>query len=284
MNTLSNGSAGGEVIMLQRALASLGYNCTVDGNFGPGTKAALEQFQTANSLTADGVAGPATWGVMDSLAPQGMDVSHHNDITWNELSPHIQFVYCKATQGTTFIDPEFQNNVSAAKQKQLIVGAYHFLTFDASGEAQAEYFLSQGFDLSAANTLPPALDLEWQVGANDAETAQLNQYVTDNKAACVQIITDWLSTVTQRTGRTPVIYTAKGYMAEYFAGITQFGANPLWIPAYQQQQPGLPAGWTNYAIWQYNENGAIPGSGGGLDLDIFNGSLANLKSLANPTA
>jgi lysozyme len=73
-------------------------------------------------------------------------------------------------------------------------------------------------------------------------------------------------------------------MAEYFAGITQFGVTPLWIPAYQQQQPGLPAGWTSYAIWQYNENGNIPGSGGGLDLDIFNGSLASLKSFANPTA
>ena len=62
MNTLQNGSTGGEVTMLQRALSLLGYNCTVDGNFGPGTQAAVEQFQTAQGLTADGVAGPKTPG------------------------------------------------------------------------------------------------------------------------------------------------------------------------------------------------------------------------------
>src|ERR1700744_1495101 len=55
MNTLQNGSSGGEVMMLQRALSLLGYNCTVDGQFGPGTQTAVEQFQTAEGLTANGM-------------------------------------------------------------------------------------------------------------------------------------------------------------------------------------------------------------------------------------
>jgi lysozyme len=279
MNTLSTGSSGGEVIMLQRALSLLGYNAQVDGSFGPGTEAAVVQFQTARGLTADGAAGPHTWGALDKLAPQGMDIYHNDDISWDELTPHIQFVYCKCSQGATYKDPMFTTNVSAAKNKSLLAGAYHFLTFQDSAQSQANNFLGGGFDFSAAGTLPPALDVEWQVGSDDADTNQLNQYITDNKTACVQIITDWLNIVSTQTGRTPVIYTAKSFWNEYFSGITQFGGHPLWIAAYQQQQPGLPQGWTNYAIWQYNDNATIPGSSGGLDLDIFNGNLDELKNL-----
>src|SRR5580698_2090137 len=108
MNTLQNGSTGGEVTMLQRALSVLGYSVTIDGNYGPGTAAAVTQFQTANGLTADGVAGPNTWAAVDAQAPQGMDISHNNGtITWSALTPHIQFVFCKYSQGGTFKDPMY---------------------------------------------------------------------------------------------------------------------------------------------------------------------------------
>lgn len=266
--------------MLQRALSLLGYNCTVDGDFGPGTQTAVEQFQTAEGLTADGIAGPNTWGELDNLAPQGMDIYHGDNVTWGSLSPHIQFVYCKCSQGATYKDPMFTSNVNSAKGKGLIVGAYHFLTFADSAQAQANNFLGGGFDFSAPGSLPPALDVEWQVGSDDAETNELNQFITDNKDTCVQIIADWLDIVATQTGRTPVIYTAKGFMNEYFSGVTGFSNNPLWIPAYQQQEPGLPAGWTSYAIWQYSDNATIPGTDGGLDLDIFNGNTADLKKFA----
>lgn len=53
--TLKRGSKGDEVKKMQ---AKLGL--TADGDFGPGTEAALKKWQTANGLTADGVAGPKT--------------------------------------------------------------------------------------------------------------------------------------------------------------------------------------------------------------------------------
>jgi putative chitinase len=52
---LRRGSKGDLVRKLQ---AKLGL--TADGDFGPGTEAALKKWQTANGLTADGVAGPKT--------------------------------------------------------------------------------------------------------------------------------------------------------------------------------------------------------------------------------
>lgn len=53
--TLRRGSKGDLVKKLQ---AKLGL--TADGDFGPGTEAAVKKWQTANGLTADGVAGPKT--------------------------------------------------------------------------------------------------------------------------------------------------------------------------------------------------------------------------------
>jgi putative chitinase len=52
---LRRGSKGD---MVKKMQAKLGL--TADGDFGPGTEAALKKWQSANGLTADGVAGPKT--------------------------------------------------------------------------------------------------------------------------------------------------------------------------------------------------------------------------------
>jgi hypothetical protein len=58
---LKPGDTGAQVKALQRALVQLGYAIgTIDGDYGPATKTAVEQFQTASKLTADGLYGPAT--------------------------------------------------------------------------------------------------------------------------------------------------------------------------------------------------------------------------------
>lgn len=52
---LRRGSKGDDVKKMQAALG-----LTADGDFGPGTEAALKKWQVANGLTADGAAGPKT--------------------------------------------------------------------------------------------------------------------------------------------------------------------------------------------------------------------------------
>ena len=68
--TLKKGNAGEIVVTLQNLLVEKGYidRDSVDGDFGPGTEAAVKQFQTDNSLTADGIVDPATWQVLCSTA------------------------------------------------------------------------------------------------------------------------------------------------------------------------------------------------------------------------
>jgi hypothetical protein len=71
-SALSEGDSGPRVRRLQRALASLGYDVTADGVFGPGTTAAVRSFQEEAGLDADGVVGSGTvTAVNDALAERG---------------------------------------------------------------------------------------------------------------------------------------------------------------------------------------------------------------------
>lgn len=57
------GSRGDAVRRLQELLHKKGFDCgAVDGIFGSKTYAAVMAFQKANGLSADGIAGPLTWG------------------------------------------------------------------------------------------------------------------------------------------------------------------------------------------------------------------------------
>ena len=59
--TLRPGDSGAEVQALQQALSQLGYDPgAIDGDYGPSTQAAVVAFQTAEGLSADGIAGPET--------------------------------------------------------------------------------------------------------------------------------------------------------------------------------------------------------------------------------
>ena len=68
---LRQGATGGEVKELQRRLKNWGYyNGAVDGIYGKGTVEAVKKFQRKNGLTADGIAGIATYkalGMNDSV-------------------------------------------------------------------------------------------------------------------------------------------------------------------------------------------------------------------------
>ncbi|HZI20056.1 MAG TPA: peptidoglycan-binding protein [Pyrinomonadaceae bacterium] len=85
MQTLKLGSEGADVVKLQERLKALGFNPgRVDGDFGPGTEAAVIAFQRSEELLADGVVGvrtlkalgfePAPEAVLTASAVQNVSV------------------------------------------------------------------------------------------------------------------------------------------------------------------------------------------------------------------
>jgi peptidoglycan hydrolase-like protein with peptidoglycan-binding domain len=48
------------------------YTGSIDGKIGPKTKAAIEEFQKANGLTADGKVGPKTWQILGAYLNQAL--------------------------------------------------------------------------------------------------------------------------------------------------------------------------------------------------------------------
>jgi hypothetical protein len=61
MDTLRRGNTGPSVSYLQRLLKAAGHSIIPDGDFGPKTEDAVEDFQEAHNLYADGIVGAVTW-------------------------------------------------------------------------------------------------------------------------------------------------------------------------------------------------------------------------------
>jgi hypothetical protein len=70
--TLRPGMTGSSVLALQGALTQLGYDAGgADGNYGSGTTQAVKEFQAAQGLTQDGVAGPTTLAAINTQLANG---------------------------------------------------------------------------------------------------------------------------------------------------------------------------------------------------------------------
>ena len=283
MKTLKKGSKNADVKFLQQSLAKLGYVISVDGIFGNDTERIVIRFQNDNNLSPDGVVGTNTWAVLTDLTSVqplpvfGIDVSHHNGaINWNNVNrSQVNFVYCKATQGRSFIDPMLHSNIGELKRLNFIRGVYHFLTFkDVTATEQINNLLNTGLDFSQPGTLPPVLDVEWQ------QSDSLNKYIKDNQSLCAQKVLDWLTGVEAATGRKPLIYTNKFFWQDYMGNPPGFDDHLLWVASYRNDEPRLPEGWDDYAIWQFTESASVQGIPGNVDKNVFNGSITDLKKLA----
>src|SRR5437762_13658086 len=72
MPILKRGSSGPDVQALQQRLSDLGFDPNgVDGNFGPGTEAAVRAFQQAKGLGVDGKVGPNTSAALQAGSAGG---------------------------------------------------------------------------------------------------------------------------------------------------------------------------------------------------------------------
>ncbi len=216
--------------------------------------------------TSDPASSPTT---TTTSATEGLDVSHYQgSVDWSGYySSGSRFAYIKATEGTTYKDPQFSNNYTGSYDAGLIRGAYHFARPDvSSGATQAGYFLGAGGGWSPdGKTLPGALDIEY------------NPYGAScyglTAAAMVAWIQDFVSTYHSGTGRYPVIYSTYDWWSTCTGNSSATSAtSPWWIARYSSTVGSVPAGAATWTIWQYTSSP--------LDRDRFNGDVSRLTALA----
>ncbi|KAJ3844056.1 glycoside hydrolase family 25 protein [Lentinula raphanica] len=204
--------------------------------------------------------------------PKGIDVSHfQGTIDWSSVAANgISFVFIKATEGTTFLDPNFSDNYIGATDAGLIRGGYHFAHPDSSsGATQANYFLARGGGWSADGiTLPGMLDIEYNPSGDECYGL--------SASAMVSWIQDFSNTYESQTGRYPIIYTTTDWWTTCTGNSAAFANdNPLFIAHYASTIGTIPAGWPFATFWQYADSGPNPG-----DQDVFNGDAAGLERIA----
>jgi lysozyme len=213
----------------------------------------------------------------------GIDISHWTGpINVNNLKlQRVHFVYAKATQGTGFKDGMFKTYWSALgalpSEKKVYRGAYHFLTANDDPEKQAEKFVDF-INLHGGikpGDMPPCLDLEW-----DRTSTNPDRWTGQDPKSIISKAKKWLEFVEQKTGRTPIIYTAKSWWNSRGIDeklIEELAKYPIWIADYSashkaSEKPGIING-KKQNIWQFADDATLSsGYKGGLDANIYYGN------------
>ncbi|WP_109830083.1 glycoside hydrolase family 25 protein [Reichenbachiella versicolor] len=214
---------------------------------------------------------PTTHSDTDGSVSQNMlhgcDISHWNgQVNWTALKKtDITFLFIKATQGLTYVDPDFEENWTTARNYGFLRGAYHFYQPQNDPQLQAEHFLKT-VELEKGDILP-VLDIEISNGVSN-ETLSKD-------------IGIWINTVKDKIGRYPIIYTDLYFWNAHI--VDNYSQCPLWLAEWETSgKLYMPKGWVgeDWVFWQYSSTGTlsgIPSSKNRTDMDYFNGSLHALR-------
>ena len=196
----------------------------------------------------------------------GIDISHYQgEIDWPQLLQSrltdfpIEFIFMKATEGGDLADDAFVQNFTEAGNHGFIRGAYHFFSPKTDPLKQADFFIRTV--KLAPGDLPPVLDVE-VTGKKTTKELQ-------------QSIKRWLDRVEAHYGVKPILYTSYKFKTRYLND-SIFDTYPYWIAHYYVDSVKYEGKWH---FWQHTDVGSVPGIGEDVDLNVFNGSLDELKKM-----
>jgi GH25 family lysozyme M1 (1,4-beta-N-acetylmuramidase) len=217
----------------------------------------------AGSSGDAGTPGPAITAQPVGALP-GIDVSHHQGlIDWSQVAgAGKRFAIAKATEGRSFIDPNYAFNKTQAEASGLVFGAYHFARPDDTANdavLEADHFVDVA-QLEPGNLIP-VLDIESTGGLTQAQVTQW--------------ILTWLNRVTERVGVRPMVYTSPhGWETRTgdTTSVADAGYTVLWVAHWGVASPTVPgANWSGngWTFWQYGNCGTVPGIDGCVDVDWY---------------
>lgn len=194
------------------------------------------------------------------MSLNGIDVSSHQRGIDLRKVP-CDFVIVKATQGTTYVNPDCDRAYQQAKAAGKLLGVYHYAC-GGDANAEADFFLKniQGYLKEAI------LVLDWEQIQNPGYSKGPNWCKS------------FLDRVYQKTGVRPLIYMSKSVCRAWdWSQVAK--NNGLWVAQYAnnnssayQSNPWTDTkgygAWSGPVIFQYTSSGSLSGWAGKLDLNI----------------
>jgi lysozyme len=185
--------------------------------------------------------------------PVCCDISHwQSSVDFAKVKASgVRGVIAKATESTTYRDDTYARNRQGAKDNGLLFASYHFAR-PGDPSAQARFYLDfakpdQGsrvvYDWEDAGvSMANALDFLKAV-RNARPDLQLTVYCS-SMFGPAQPRNDWLVSNTS-----------------------------LWVARYTSSASvgTLPGSWSAYSLWQYSQEGKVPGVSSNCDINRFNG-------------
>ncbi len=202
------------------------------------------------------------------MSMNGIDISNHQasiDLGAVIDATGTQFVICKATEGTGFVDRYCDRFYRTAQEKGVQIGFYHFARPENnSAEAEAEHFYKH--NMNYFGNAIPVLDWESSGKKNVAWAKK------------------WLDIIYQKTGVKPVIYMSESVANAYNWKAVANAGYGLWVAKYRDYnvdrnydmstcgKKPVVKWWQFYMMWQWTSVGRLTGYSGNLDCNIFYGN------------
>lgn len=226
-----------------------GFNYTYNGSFAPGThRVEVRVVSGMNILTY-------TTKYVKTGPLKGIDVSEHNgSINWGVTSQYIDFAMLRAGWGYYQSDRFFTTNFNGASSYGVPIGIYHYSYAlnleEAKREADGLIAALQGKNIQ----YPVFIDMEDADGYKERNGMPSNQMLQE---ICIYFC--------ERL-------TAAGYTAGVYANLNWW-TNRLDNPELDKYVKWV-AQWNStctyskpYQMWQYSNNGSVPGISGRVDMN-----------------
>lgn len=208
------------------------------------------------------------------MATFGLDLSHHQDLALNLAQCRregIEFVFLKATEGSSFVDSEFDANLAEARAAGLLPAAYHYLRSSAPASAQVAHIRKH---------VPLDVPVIPDVEANSGAIGLTREFVARLKEAGYRV---------------PLLYLPRWYWQQ-IGSPSLVGLPPLWSSRYPDNVRGSIADewadipthyWTGYggldvAVLQFTSSATIAGHAP-LDANAYRGTREQLAELLGYT-
>lgn len=198
----------------------------------------------------------------------GLDIAkYQGDLLHNiDNFDTLHFIICKATEGISLVDAEFEYNWKTLKDLSIIRGAYHFYKAKDDPVRQAQHFL-RIVDTLMDKDIPLVLDIEEQSVNNSTKKADLQSGLLI-----------FLAYIEKQTGRKPIIYTDLNFANTYLQW-EAFADYPLWLAEYSRRPtPIIPHTWKHTGIKFWQKTDTLKVDSRRTDLDVFRGDGAEFKA------